>query len=477
MLTTAQVERTDQKSVKVYFRQGSSIIDEGYMNNDVSLHTFAKDVKAYIENENISFRKLRIVAGASPEGSKLINDRIANLRAQAITNWIGNEISSDLEYEVVNLGVDWESLISLIEERSDVPYRADVLNVLRNTPEFITRNGQNVSERYNRLYNLHNGEVYSWISRNIFPQLRYASTYAEVWWNIDPQLSITTASPINFTYEGGKGVISYNKNIDDNIIPSIKDDAEWINSIESGTNETTFNVTHNTTDKPRTATITINYYGKDYTVVVNQASEPKPEVVVNSTPNPQPEIVSEPSCKPFYMAIKTNLLYDAILIPNVGIEFYLGKNWSVAGNWHYSWWNDNKTHWYWRTYGGDVALRKWIGKRANQKPLTGHHLGVYGQMITYDFNFNDNGILADKWSYAAGLEYGYSLPVARRLNIDFTLGVGYHWGIYDEYTPIDGHYVWQATKRRQYIGPTKLEVSLVWLLGCDNYNKGKGGRR
>ena len=87
------------------------------------------------------------------------------------------------------------------------------------------------------------------------------------------------------------------------------------------------------------------------------------------------------------------------------------------------------------------------------------------------------GFLADKWSWSAGLEYGYSWPVGRRLNIDCTIGAGYHTGDFYEYLPIDGHYVWQATKRRQYIGPTKLEVSLVWLLGRGNENAGKGGKR
>ena len=75
------------------------------------------------------------------------------------------------------------------------------------------------------------------------------------------------------------------------------------------------------------------------------------------------------------------------------------------------------------------------------------------------------------------MEYGYSLPIAKVLNLDFTLGLGYHWGIFEEYLPIDGHFVWQATKKRQYIGPTKLEVSLVWLLGHGNVNQGKGGKR
>lgn len=29
--------------------------------------------------------------------------------------------------------------------------------------------------------------------------------------------------------------------------------------------------------------------------------------------------------KPFYMDIRTNMIYDALLIPNVGVEFDLGK--------------------------------------------------------------------------------------------------------------------------------------------------------
>jgi hypothetical protein len=37
--------------------------------------------------------------------------------------------------------------------------------------------------------------------------------------------------------------------------------------------------------------------------------------------------------------------------------------------------------------------------------------------------------------------------------------------------------VWQATKNRTMIGPTKLEISLVWLLGYGNENEKKGGKR
>jgi len=180
---------------------------------------------------------------------------------------------------------------------------------------------------------------------------------------------------------------------------------------------------------------------------------------------------------PFYMGLKTNLLYDALAIPNAGVEFYLGWNWSVSGHWMYAWWKTDRRHWYWRTYGGDIALRKWFGRQAHDKPLTGHHIGVYGQLVTYDFETGGRGYLGDRWSYGGGLEYGYSHPIARRLNLDFTLGGGYLGGEYKKYVPEDDCYVWQATKQRHWVGPTKAEVSLVWLVGRGNYNHGKGGKK
>ena len=175
----------------------------------------------------------------------------------------------------------------------------------------------------------------------------------------------------------------------------------------------------------------------------------------------------------WYAGVKTNMLYDALLVPNVGLEIYLGKNWSIDAYWMYAWWKNDRVHNYWRTYGGDVELRKWLGSAAMRKPLTGHHIGAYAQIVTYDFELGGRGYLADRWSYAAGVSYGYSLPVAKRLNIDFSIGLGYMGGEYKEYLPQDGHYVWQSTKRRHWIGPTKAEISLVWLIGRGNTNKTK----
>jgi len=193
--------------------------------------------------------------------------------------------------------------------------------------------------------------------------------------------------------------------------------------------------------------------------------------------------LSPPEKKPFYMSLKSNMLYDLLALPDIGVEFYLGKNWSLTANWMYGWWDRDRSHRYWRAYGGDIVVRKWLGKAADEKPLTGHHIGIYAQLLTYDFEFGGKGQMAGTpgeplWSnpsYAFGLEYGYSLPISSRLNLDFSIGIGYLGGKYYEYTPIENHYVWQATKQRQWFGPTKVEVSLVWLLGHGNRNAGKGG--
>ena len=185
------------------------------------------------------------------------------------------------------------------------------------------------------------------------------------------------------------------------------------------------------------------------------------------------------------LAFKTNLLSDLAMVPNLGVEVYLGGNFTVSANWMYAWWKNDETSWYWRTYGGNLAVRKWFGKQAAERRFTGHHIGLYGQCLTYDFAVGGRGqiggvpegTLWDKPNFGAGVEYGYSLPVAAHLNLDFSIGAGYFGGEYREYIAQDECYVWQATKRRHWIGPSKAEVSLVWILGSSWDNKGKGGKR
>lgn len=168
------------------------------------------------------------------------------------------------------------------------------------------------------------------------------------------------------------------------------------------------------------------------------------------------------------LALKTNMLYDAVLIPNIGVEVSLGKKWTASADWFYTWFSSDNRHRYWQGYGGYVTLRRYLGSRP---VLSGHHLGVYALGLTYDVEWGGRGYQAERFGFGGGIEYGYSLPVSRRIDIDFTIGAGFQDGEYKEYEPADGHYVWQATHKRHWWGPTKAEVTLKWRLGK------KGGER
>lgn len=277
-----------------------------------------------------------------------------------------------------------------------------------------------------------------------------------------PGLTITSATTVNYPAEGATDSITFEKSVADDVTPVVSCSSDWIESIVPTSEGITYVVAKNPSTEPRSTTITVESYGSKHDVIVNQVGA-----------------VSE--CKPFYMGIKTNMLYDLFAVPNIGAEFYLGKNISIAANYAHAWWQKPENSFYWRYYGADASIRWWFGKPARIKPLQGHHLGINYQILTYDFQLGKTGIMAgmpsgtlvDRANHIVALEYGYSLPIAKRLNLDFTIAGGYHWGLFEEYNNIDGHPVWQATKRRRYLGPTKLEISLVWLIGCDNYNKDK----
>lgn len=174
----------------------------------------------------------------------------------------------------------------------------------------------------------------------------------------------------------------------------------------------------------------------------------------------------------FCMGIRTNLMYDLLMVPNLGMEFHLGKRFSLGANYCHAWWDNDVAHNYWRIYGGDVYFRKYFGGKKNWPSLSGHHLGLYGQAYSYDFELGAQGQMSDL-TFGGGLEYGYTVPLCKSLALDFSLGCGYLTGEYKVYEPQDDCYVWKETRQRHYLGPTKAEISFVWLIG----NNKKGGRR
>lgn len=220
--------------------------------------------------------------------------------------------------------------------------------------------------------------------------------------------------------------------------------------------------------------------------VVVPAEEPNltavPKFVVDSVGCIEPlALTPRPEESKWLVGLKTNTLYDLALVPNIGFVASLGKGWALQGDWMYAWWHNDKRHYYWRLYGGEIGLRKYFTPTDAPHPLTGFFAGVYGQMFTYDFELGGKGYIGGKphgtlWDqpyWAAGIEAGYSMPLSQRLHLDFALGMGYATGTYHEYHSVGPLYIWDSTSKQHWVGPTKAEISLVWLLGNVDRKKKK----
>lgn len=176
------------------------------------------------------------------------------------------------------------------------------------------------------------------------------------------------------------------------------------------------------------------------------------------------------------LIIRTNALYDILLLPNIGLSVAVTDRFIAGADWMGTWLNDSR-HRYYRIYGANVDLSWRIGgadKPTN--PFSGHHAGIYASFVYYDIQggFSHRGYMSDKYNYAVGVSYTYSHPLTRHFDIAFSVGIGYMWGKFMRHRPIDDHDVWLSTHRRSWFGPTRAAVSFVWVFGSA-YNERKGG--
>ncbi len=174
-------------------------------------------------------------------------------------------------------------------------------------------------------------------------------------------------------------------------------------------------------------------------------------------------------------AVKTNLLYDIVLIPNIEIEVPIGNRWSLAGEWIFPWWVTKNNGNALQIQAGTIEGRYWLGEREKLPLLTGWFGGVYAGGGYYDLQYKNNGYQGE-FFIAAGLSAGYAHTINKRgnLRMEYNIGLGY---LKTEYRYYEGKednkfLVWQYDGNYSWIGPTKLEVSLVLML---NHNRKKRG--
>lgn len=178
---------------------------------------------------------------------------------------------------------------------------------------------------------------------------------------------------------------------------------------------------------------------------------------VSVTDEPVGATVDEADFTPGHWALKTNLIYDLLLSPSVEVEYLFSDRWSVGLEYNMAWWKNTHDR---RTYELAVISPEFRYHFSPTYTGRGHYVGAFGGFTWYDLSSTTIGHRGE--GYFAGVSYGYTLPIGRKLFLEAGLGVGYLSTRYTDYTPSDGHNTYRRKKNAGYFGPLKARLALVW---------------
>ena len=168
------------------------------------------------------------------------------------------------------------------------------------------------------------------------------------------------------------------------------------------------------------------------------------------------------------VAVKTNLLYDATLTANAGVEVGLAPRWSFDLSGNYNGWAVDGHKW--KHWLAQPEIRYWFCDH-----FAGHFVGLHALGGQYNFgHFNtslsflgtDYSVFANNrhqgWYVGAGVAYGYSFILNRHLNLELELGLGYVYTRYDVFQCEGCGKKVEEDRSHHYVGPTKAAINLVY---------------
>lgn len=412
-LAAATAAQVPADSAKVYFRLGHRQYDPSFENNSSGMNPFVNEVKRHNAASNIE--RITVRSYTSPDGSNSANERLSRNRCRTISEYLLNETGIDPSLIHTEAeGIAWDELLRMVQADAGVPYREEVLELLRTTPVWVFDDDNRVvGGRKKSLMELRGGVPYRWLYTNIFPALRNAVAVSLFVKQPDATAATAPASPEKLEKTESPGNPGNLENL----------------------------------EKP-----------EQHENLGNLAETAAETLPASHTPWHR-------------LAIKTNLLYDAILMPSLEVEYRFNDRWTANAEGDVAWWHNDPKHKYYQVMILSGEGRYWF-KHYNNRPWHGFYVGAFGGGGKYDLENGNRGYKGT--GYMAGISAGFMFPVSRNISFEAGLGVGYLTTKYEEYLPFEGHYVYQQTSRTGYFGPLKLKFALVWRLWDINKNK-KGG--
>ena len=167
-------------------------------------------------------------------------------------------------------------------------------------------------------------------------------------------------------------------------------------------------------------------------------------------------------------ALKTNLVSDALLSPNLAVEVGLAPKWTLDVAGQFNLWSVDGHKW--RHWLAQPEARYWFCRR-----FQGHFLGLHaigGEFNAGNVDFpvkflgSDFHKLKDRryegWGAGAGIGYGYDWILSRHWNLEAEIGIGWIHARFDEY-PCAVCGTKLGSGHHNYFGPTKVAVNLEYV--------------
>ena len=99
-------------------------------------------------------RRILIQASASPDGNTKYNKELARKRGEDLRDYLKDNLSlPDSIFALQPQGEGWSELAEKLG-RTDAPWRDKAITIIRDTPEWVVREGKVVDGRKRQLMNL-----------------------------------------------------------------------------------------------------------------------------------------------------------------------------------------------------------------------------------------------------------------------------------------------------------------------------------
>lgn len=170
------------------------------------------------------------------------------------------------------------------------------------------------------------------------------------------------------------------------------------------------------------------------------------------------------------VALKTNVIYDALANVNLGLEFKMAPKWTFDINGNFNDWKFSGGK-QWKHWMAQPEVRYWFCEA-----MHGNFIGLElhgGQYnigkVNTNFMFlgtnfrNLRDMRYQGWYAGAGLTYGHAWMLATHWNIEAEIGIGWSYTKFDSYPCAACGTKIIDNGTHNYFGPTKAALNLVYI--------------